>query len=111
MMRAKDWSCPFTGRKGDHHMTGRSADGDYLDPDLVVPLVAEQHRLEHQSWDPSFADSVEGTPAVLCLRRIAHLFVRLGEHCEGGLVVLPATVVHQVGATLHRIADRLEGRP
>jgi hypothetical protein len=112
-MRAGEWPCPFSGQPGDHlhHMTGRAANGKYLDPELVGPLVAGQHRLEHQSWDPSFSDGVDGESDVLRLRRIAHHLVRLGEHKEGGVVLLPAFVVRQIGVTLHRIADRLEGRP
>ena len=92
-------------------MTGRSSEGEYFDPDLVIPLVVEMHQLEHQSWDAAFADGVDGNPATLRLRRMAHLLVRLGEFHEHGVIVLPTPFIRQLGKSLHLIADEIEWEP
>lgn len=106
-MRADDQQCVFLGRPADHlhHGTGRDADGDYLDPLLVVPLVARQHVVEHQGWNVAgIGDGVAGSN-FLRLRRIGYLLVRMGEHHGIGYVVLPASFVRQMGLMLHRVAD------
>jgi hypothetical protein len=108
-MRARDWPCPFSGRRADngHHLSGRDADGRYLDPLLLLPLIRRQHHLEHQCWGWSFADGVVVDPNFLRLRRTGHLLVRLGEHHHGGVVVLPAETVRELGLMLHRVANDL----
>jgi hypothetical protein len=104
--RARDYSCVFTRRVAEHlhHVTGRRADGAYLDVDLVLPLVVVQHNREHQSWGPKFKDMVDGDPDVLRLMRLASLSIRLGEHHADGYVTLPAFFFVQLGQTLHAIA-------
>jgi hypothetical protein len=110
-MKARDWYCPFTGRPAEHlhHLTGCDAEGAYLDLLLVLPLLRRQHVIEHQCWSEEFADGVDTDPNVLRLRRSGHLFIRLGEHHAGGVVVLPAIAVAEMGRMLNRVADRIAG--
>jgi hypothetical protein len=107
-MRADSYRCVFhSERPADHlhHVTGRDADGDYLDPLLVVPLAHRQHVVEHQAWNVAgIGDGAAGSN-VLRLRRVGHLLVRMGEHHGIGFVVLPASFVRQMGLMLHRVAD------
>jgi len=105
---ARDFECAFTGQPADelHHPTGRNAAGRYLDPDFVLPTVRRQHNLEHQSWGPSYKETVVDDPDVLRLRRTGHLLIRLGEHRTGASVELPAAFAVALGLMLHQIADR-----
>ena len=73
-----------------HHLTGRDADGRYLDPDLKLPCCHDHHELAHDDWrilnlqDPSekehsdaglsFVERVERR-----LRRAASFMARLAE--------------------------------
>jgi len=109
-MHASNYFCAFTNRPAEHchHATGKDSSGRYLDPQLVLPLVAVQHHREHQSWGPSFKDFAEDDPSELRLRRLGSLSIRLGEHHRDGYVVLPAFFVVQLGQTLHCIANDLE---
>jgi hypothetical protein len=67
-----------------HHLTGRAADGSYLDPDLWGRLCATCHPLVHEDWNTAgvcdditpetFLDSLE-----LRLRRTAILLGRIAD--------------------------------
>jgi hypothetical protein len=108
MMRATDFACLFLGRPADHlhHPTGRDADGRYLDPNLVAPLSRSMHVGEHQGWRAlGIGEGSRAAANVLRARRLAHLLVRMGEHHGIGVVVLPASMVREMGKVLHRIAD------
>lgn len=90
-----------------HHVTGRFANGAYLDTDLKIPLSHRQHVLEHQGWRAIGIGDVEpGNPFVLRLRRTGHLLIRLGDHHGCGVIALPAPTARQLGLMFHRIADK-----
>jgi len=107
---ASDNRCVFTGRIADarHHVTGRGADGLYLDPALVVPLARRQHVVEHSGWRVvGIGEGVDVRTDVLRLRRAAFHLVRLGEHHGAGVAMMPATFLRELGLMLHRIAADL----
>ena len=107
MKPAREWRCPFTGEPADelHHPTGRDADGEYLDRELGVPLVLDQHVIEHQVWDRTeIGEDVVANPTWLRLRRVGQLLVRLGEFHGEGSVTLPSPFVRQLGFLLLRVA-------
>ena len=109
-MHAGDLHCVFVGRVADeiHHVTGRGADGLYLDNPFVVPLVRRQHVVEHTSWRVVGIDEGAGlSPNILRLRRTGLHLVRLSEHHGDGVVMLPATFVRELGLMLHRVAADL----
>ena len=109
--KAADSRCVFLGRDADHyhHLSGRHADGHYLDPSLVIPLARRQHVVEHQGWRVAgIGEGMRTVDNVLRLCRIAHMLVRLGEHRGIGVVVLPATMVRELGKVLQRISKDLE---
>jgi hypothetical protein len=74
--------CCDRGPGRRHHLTGRAADGSYLDPDLCGRLCATCHPLVHEDWNTAgvsdeispdtFLDSLE-----LRLRRTAIFLGRL----------------------------------
>jgi hypothetical protein len=108
MLRASDWFCPFEGIPADHchHLTGIDLTGRYHDENLVMPLCAQQHRVEHQVWNMlGIGDGYHGSPNWLRLRRISAHLVRLGEHNRDGVVIWPAETAYQIGLTLGRIAE------
>ena len=99
-----------------HHLTGCDADGEYLDDELVVPLVLDQHVIEHQIWDrTAVGEDVRADPTWLRLRRVAQFLVRLGEFHGEGTVILPSPFVRQLGFLLLRLAAeillRMDGKP
>jgi hypothetical protein len=106
MTTAHGFFDPFNGHPADemHHITGRSSEGRYFDPDLVVPLTRLQHTREHQSWHSSFADGVEGDARTLRLQRIANLLGRLAEFHADAEVRLPSFTVAAISAALHDLA-------
>lgn len=112
-MRAKDWRCPFSDLPGDqlHHLSGRGAEGNYLFPDLVVPLVKTQHVLEHQAWRVAeVTDGRAGDPAVLFLMRSGLFMVRLADNHGDGVVTLPAFTLLELGRALMATAHTVEPR-
>jgi hypothetical protein len=114
MRRARDWCCPFDEDPAEHlhHWTGRDSAGRYLDPDLVGPLTAKNHRAEHQVWSAlGIADGTGHNPDYLRLRRSGVQLVRLGEHHEGGVVQVPADTLKHFGRMLCGISDRLVPHP
>jgi hypothetical protein len=107
---AREWRCPFTGEPADqlHHLTCRGADGKYLDPEFVVPLVVDQHVIEHQVSDRSgVGEDVRANPNWLRLRRTGLFLVRLGEFHGEGTVTLPSPFVRQLGLLLLRVAAEI----
>ena len=111
-MRASDWSCSFTGAPGITSTIGLAE----CEWGLPRPGVGQSPDCRATPARTSIvgsvvSDGVDGDPDVLRLRRIAHHLIRLGEHKESDVIPLPAFVVRQLGVILHRIADRLEGRP
>ena len=107
MRPAREWRCPFTGEPADelHHPTGCDADGEYFDPDLVVPLLLDQHVTEHQVWDRTgIGESVRADSTWLRLRRVGQLLVRFAQFCRDGEVTLPSPFVRQLGLFMLRIA-------
>jgi hypothetical protein len=111
-VNARQWQCVFLPRQADHshHVTGRNVAGQYLDPELVVPVCQRQHVVEHQGWRiASIGEDSQLPDNLLRLRRTAHLLVRLAKHHEIGFVVLPASVVQALGRVLQRIADEMDG--
>ena len=111
MRRASDHLCVFCGRGADHlhHPSGRDADGNYLDPDLVVPLTRVHHDLEHVALNGTlFGDASPHSPDVLRLRRTAHLLLRLVDHIGTETIPLPMSFVGELALMLHRIARDLE---
>jgi hypothetical protein len=97
----------FLGRLADelHHITGRDADGIYLDPAFVVPLERRQHVVEHTGWHVVDVDEgADHGPNFLRLTRTGLHLVRLGEHHGEDTVILPAPYVRELGLMLHRIA-------
>ena len=112
MIPARDWRCPFTGRRADewHHLSGRGIDGAYLDVGLVIPLCRPEHVIEHQTWRVAGVDDgSDANPGPLRLRRTGLLLVRLGERHGDGRVVLPALTVRELGLAWNRLADSFEG--
>jgi hypothetical protein len=110
MRPAREWSCPFTGEPADqlHHPTGRGADGKYLDQELVVPFILDQHVIEHQAWDRTkIGEDIVANPNWLRLRRTGQLLVRLGEFHGEGTVSLPSPFVRQLGFLLLRVAAEI----
>jgi hypothetical protein len=111
MFRARDWYCPFDDCPADHlhHMAGRSSTGLYLVEGLVSPLTAGQHRAEHQVWNfLGIGDGCSACQSWLILRRAGAHLVRMGDHNEGGVVILPAETVSGLGLTLNRVADDID---
>jgi hypothetical protein len=107
MRRATDYRCVFLGRLADemHHVTGRDADGVYLDPALVVPLVRRQHVVEHTGWRVVEVDEgADRCPNFLRLTRTGLHLVRLGQHHGEGAVLLPAPFIRELGMMLQRVA-------
>jgi hypothetical protein len=105
--RAREWNCPFTGQPADalHHETGRDADGEYLDPELVLPLVRDQHVLEHQIWRMTgIGENLRADSNWLRCCRMGQQLVRLGKFHGDGTVTLPAAFVLQLGLFLLRMA-------
>jgi hypothetical protein len=109
-MRAKDWRCLFTGRRAEelHHVTGRGPDGEYLDPDLLVPLTVRQHAVEHQTWTTYLIgeDACRSLP-ILRLLRAGLLLIRLSETAADE-IVLPAWFVLELGRFIQRMAREKE---
>jgi hypothetical protein len=104
-------SCVFTGRPADemHHLSGNGV-GGYFDRQLVVPLTRYQHVLEHVALrQAGLGEHSQLDANLLRLRRLAHFFVRLGDHhiSSSGLVVMPAETLWQLGLALHAIAEAL----
>jgi hypothetical protein len=110
--RAADHRSPFSGRRAEHlhHMTGTDADGAYFDPRLLLPLTLTEHVRTHQSWGSAWREGVNGNAEVLRLRRSSNELIRLGERHVGGVVVLPAETVLELGRMQRDIADHLEDR-
>lgn len=110
MKPAREWKCPFTGEPADelHHPTGRDADDEYLDSELLIPLVLDQHVIEHQVWQrTAVGEKVRGNPTWLRLRRVGQFLVRLGEFHGEGTVTLPSPFVRQLGFLLLRVAAEI----
>lgn len=99
-MRPED---PFTGEPAQewHHCTGRGPDGEYLDPELVVPLTERQHGLEHQMWRATGIDRASGSTRVIRTQRLACLLLRLGH--EKGTVTVPTSFLLGIGNLLLEI--------
>ena len=109
MKIAKNYRSPFSRRTADHlhHVTARDSDGNYLDPKYVVPLTVTEHAREHQSWTCDFADGRSGDPDFLRASRAATLWIRLGDHHEGGSVHIPSEFARQTGLLFQRLARRI----
>jgi hypothetical protein len=110
-MRASDYPCPFFGRSAEnfHHPTGPDAQGEYLDPLLKLPVSLPVHGTEHAGWRlAGIGEGSERSANVLRLRRLAHIFRRLGEHHGRGVVALPAPFLCQLAAVLLEIATDIE---
>lgn len=111
MSKASDFLCVFVGRCADHlhHPTGRDAEGNYLDRDLLIPLARGQHDLEHVALNGTlFGDRSDLPPNVLRLRRTAHILLRLVDHHCTETVSLPVSFIGELALMLHRIARDLE---
>lgn len=103
MMRTSDWPCVFSGLPADHlhHQSGRTINGDYLYPKLVVPLGAPHHVLEHQAWRRvGVGDGTAGDPAFLFLMRSGLFWVRLAEFHRYRQITLPAFTILEHGRAL-----------
>jgi hypothetical protein len=110
---ARNLRCVFTGLPGDslHHLSGTGEDGKHFDRHLVMPLLLQQHSLEHQQWRIlGIGDASGCDPAVLRLRRIGCFLARLGEHHGPNTIVLPGDSVLHLGRSLWSIADYFEDR-
>lgn len=113
MRRAADFLCVFLGRRADHlhHPSGRDRHGNYLDPDLVIPLVREQHDLEHVALNLTlFGDDSDLPDDVLRLRRNAHFLLRLVDHHGTETIAVPARYLGELALMLHRVARNREER-
>jgi hypothetical protein len=91
------------------HWTGRNASGHYLDKPLQGPLTGQQHSTEHQVWNfLGIGDGCDGCRNWLRLKRAGAHLARMGEANDGGVVILPAKTVRQLGLVLGDIADDID---
>jgi hypothetical protein len=68
------------------------------------------HVVEHSAWRRAgIDDATMIAPSILRLRRVSHLFIRLGDHHGTSVVPLPAPSVLALGAMLSEVADELAG--
>jgi hypothetical protein len=111
MPKASDHTCVFLGCSANHlhHPTGRTVSGEYLDPELTVPIAHREHVNEHTLWRAVDIGEKSTMPDnLLRLLRLGHFLVRVGEHHDIGAVVLPAWTVREIGKALNRIATDME---
>jgi hypothetical protein len=89
-----------------HHVTARYA-GEFLDPELLVPLCKHCHDLVHRACR-EWGFEAMGDPALARARRLQVLFVFAG-YCDEPVLLSPE-VCDAVVACLGRVAEALEVR-
>ena len=99
--------CVFCARpgSGDHHPTGRSPRGDYLDYALTVIACSPCNVADYKAWRAAGIDDIEN-PSIARLRRLAFFCARLGgqEHP----VALPPGFWRALARCLSVVADDVE---
>ena len=111
MRRAADYWCVFLGRTAEHlhHPSGRDANGKYIYPGLVMPLVRSQHGVLHKLWNAEgIGEDADRHPLALAHYRIASDLVILGQYHQDGLVRVPAFVLVELGLVHRNVAERFE---
>jgi len=102
-------SCVFCGKPGcqRHHITGRSALGEYLDIVLTVLACAACNIADYKAWRAAGLSEIED-PSVARLRRLAFFAARLGG--QERPVALPPGFWRALARCLTSIAKDVEGR-
>ena len=89
----------------DHHITGRSSLGDYLDSALTVFACGPCNVADYKAWRAAGLDDIEN-PSIARLRRLAFFCARLGgqEHPAA----LPQEFWRALALCLSIVADDVE---
>lgn len=102
-----DTICAICGgaHERGHHLTGRGADGDYLDPDLVAPLCHSDHELVHEDLRQAGVDKPVG--AVSIFEQVAYRLERVGVFVGRVAEVAPFAWLTSLAAAVHTWSAQL----
>ena len=109
-----DTECCPCGQPAEdrHHLTGRGPDGDYLDPDLAVPVCHDDHELAGEDLRAEGLERPLRAPSgpVTAVEQVAYRLDRVGVFLGRVAEVVPALVwVTVLAGHLRRWAEQLWG--